>query len=111
MHDPADPGRITIPRDGLYEVGAGVSWTNSDDDGDRVFSVFRDGVEPGDDRSLGYSVANSTGTGGFQPVQTGSILWRARAGDKFEIIVNQTSGSTLSAVASHFTARYVGPIS
>lgn len=86
-------GQYTVPAGGYYSVEAGVQWANSGS-GVRVIQIRVNGVGVSDNRwgSIGTTV---------QSVSAESL--HLAAGNVIDVIVQQTSGAALDAVAAQLT--------
>jgi hypothetical protein len=106
--------RLTAPRDGLYQIDAGVYWgaaaINYEDDnvGER-YAGFR---VNGSDHVAGSRIKAVSGNGAGQTVST---LVSLVTGDYVEVLVFQDSGHTIGLAASNhrnfFAMHWVGPAS
>jgi hypothetical protein len=92
---------LVMPRDGIYEVGASITWTDTDPDGYRKLSI-----------SGGGQIYNSQirPSGGAFTTQSVTGLVVSPPGGGVWIHAYQTSGSTLTIRDRSFWMRWVAPL-
>jgi hypothetical protein len=98
--------RLVAPRDGVYEVSAGVVWENNTT-GSRELTLKENG---------GIPLASQKGApspGSDRTIQNVSTLTQMQAGDYVQVVLRQTSGGTLGInngdSRSSFSMHWVGP--
>lgn len=96
MFSTADPTRLTVTRAGLHLIEAQALWTHNST-GRRDLAIVVDGNTVANDRR--------TAVAGLGTAQSAQTIIALEAGAVVEVYVYQTSGTSLSLVASDYAPR------
>jgi hypothetical protein len=88
--DPAQPDRVTIPRDGVYAISAGLSWAFNNS-GFRLIDIFGPG---------GVDLAQNEELAFGRSYMSCSTMARLHTGDIIQLLAGQGSGGVLDLQTS-----------
>lgn len=110
FHNPAlNPERLTVPTNGLYNIGASIGWI-AGSGGERYLWIVYNGAV-----AICHETLGAPAPAGYEPRYTISAPWVAYAGDYFVCQVRQTSGSNKQIrydpnASPEFWIRLIAPL-